>query len=155
MAARGILEQLTGYKLDVNPLDALLMCVRIAAAEVSFFTAKISELEPDDVIGRPMREQVASTKDTWGVVDLKLPYELNIWIRARSAAVDNLAKYSALAIKAGVEERLIQVAERTGDRLAAAIEGILNQLQLTPDQMRRAPEAIRAQLYLLEGGRAA
>lgn len=149
------LEMLVGFRVpDVKPHDALLMCVRIAAAEVAYYSHMIAELDPDDVMGRPMKEAVASTKDYHTVVDLQLPPELNVWVRARGAALERLAKHSKMAIDAGIEERLVSMAEKVGNRLAATIEAILGQLDLTPAQMRRAPQAIRSQLMLLEGGAA-
>lgn len=147
------LEMLVGFRVpNVKPHDALLMCVRIAAAEVSYYSHQIAQLEESDVVGRPTKEAIAATKDVWDIVDLQMPQEMNIWIKARASALDRLAKHSKLAIDAGIEERMVSIAENVGNRMAMAIEGILNQLDLTPDQIRKAPQAIRSQLMLLEGG---
>lgn len=149
------LEMLVGFRVpDIQPHDALLMCVRIAAAEVAYYSHQIAELDPDDVVGRPTKEAVASTKDYFDIVELKLPHELNVWVKARAVALERLARHSKMALDAGIEERMVSMAEKIGNRLATTIEAILGQLDLSPAQARRAPQAIRSQLMLLEGGAA-
>lgn len=149
LAAPVDLEILTGHRIDIGPLDALLLCVRIAAAEVSYFTAKIAELKEEEIKERATKEAIASTKDSWDVVELQLSPELNFWIRVRQQSVDSLARYSAMALKAGVEERMVSMAEKLGDVLARLLEGVVNDLQLTAKQKKIAPTVIRKHLALI------
>jgi hypothetical protein len=151
--ARPSLELLVGHQVDVSPLDALLMCVRITAAEVTYFSARIAELEANEVMVRPKAETVAG-KDPM-VFDVRGKRELNMWIQARKESMRDLSRFSKMALDAGVEERMVRVAERIGDQLAAAVRGILDDLQLTAEQAEQAPQIVRRHLKLLEGGRAA
>jgi hypothetical protein len=64
-------------------------------------------------------------------------------------AQDRLAKYAAAALKAGVEERRVKLAEDQGALVARVIRSILDQLNLTSDQQALVPEVVPAQLRLL------
>jgi hypothetical protein len=55
---------------------------------------------------------------------------------------DRLATYAAAALKAGVEERRVRLAEAQGAAVAAAIRSILDQLQLTPTQQGLVPTIV-------------
>jgi hypothetical protein len=157
MAAKAQLEMLTGNYPDCSPIDALLMCVRIAAAEVRFYTTKIAALDAENegVLERPTREATAgSYQGSYDIVELKQEAVVSLWIRERQRSLDALARYSSAALKAGVEERMIRLAEGMGDRLATMLEAIFNELQLTPEQMDKAPDIVHRQLVLLEGGAA-
>lgn len=155
MAAKAQLALLTGNYPDVSPIDALLMCVRIAAAEVQFYTTKIAALQPDEITTRPVKEATAgSYQGAYAIVDLKGEEILSLWVRERQRSLDKLANYSSCALKAGVEDRLVRLAEGMGERLATTLEAILNELQLTAEQQAKAPQVIERQLFLLEGGAA-
>lgn len=149
-AAAPALELLVGHTVDVDPMEALLMCVRISAAEVAYFSHQVSLIKDEtELITRPTH-QVAAGKDPikmW----LKADRQLNLWVRERHKAMERLARYSKMAIDAGVEERLVRVAETVGSRLADAIQGILNELELDAKQLKKAPQVVRKHLTVLEG----
>lgn len=147
-AAPQALSILARGHIDVSPMEALLMCVRITAAEVTYFSSKISELEEADVVERPRVESM--TKDGY-VEDLQQQKQLNIWIRERQRSLLQLARFSKMALDAGVEERMVRVAERVGSQIAALIRGVLDDLQLTEAQRETAPAIVRRHLRLLEG----
>src|SRR4051812_32041667 len=79
------------------------------------------------------------------------PPELHVWIRVRQMALDRHARYAKMAIDAGVEERRVQLAERWGDDLARMLGNVLEDLNLTPAQAKKAPEIIRRNLISIEG----
>lgn len=150
------LEQVVmGVAIDIHPMDALLMTVRIAAGEVAYATRKIAELTHEEEVVRP---EVETTREGGADFDgathelQKQAEELNLWVRVRQQGMDRLAKFSKMALDAGAEERRVRVAEQAGEGLALAIRAILEGLQLTPDQERRAPELVREALELLERG---
>lgn len=150
-AARTQLAQLAGRELmDVRPMDALLMCVRIAAMEVRVFSEKIDELDPDELLERPSEQIVAGANPEkfW----IKKQQELNIWLRAREKAMDRLVRYSKAALDAGVEERQIQLAERMGDILANTVQRIVDDLELTPEQQILFAQTAPRHLRLAAGG---
>lgn len=149
--ARPQLALLVGHEVDVDPLEALLMCVRITAAEVAYFSARIADLDPKAVVVRPREEELDRHGD---IHDLKKAKRLNMWIRERQLATERLAKYSKMAIDVGIEERLVRVAEQVGDQLAHAMEKVMVGLNLTDEQRKIAPALIRTHLAVLEGGAA-
>jgi hypothetical protein len=67
-------------------------------------------------------------------------------------ASDRLASYAAAALKAGVEERRVRLAEQQGALVAQAIRNILDALHLTPAQLELVPTVVPAQLRLIGGG---
>jgi hypothetical protein len=122
-----------GQALDVDPHDALLTCVRIAAGEVAYCTGEIGTLEK------------ATESTMFGE-------QLNIWIQVRQKAMLSLAKFSKMALDAGVAERQVQVAERYGEMLATLISGILGDLGLSKAQQKKAPAIVTRHLQALEAG---
>lgn len=149
-----IQETVMGVAIDIHPMDALLMTVRIAAGEVAYATRKIAEIRREDEVVRPTsttdRHIVGDVGATWE--ETRAPEDLNLWIKVRQTAMDRLAKFSKMALDAGAEERRVRVAEQAGEGLAVAIRAILDGLRLSPDQETRAPALVREALELLERG---
>jgi hypothetical protein len=133
MAAAKEAAVVMGQALDVEPHDALLTCVRIAAGEVAYCSSMIGDLE------KPTESTMFGE-------------QLNIWIQVRQKAMLSLAKFSKMALDAGVAERQVQVAERYGEMLATLISGILGDLDLTKGQQKKVPAVVTRHLQLLEGG---
>jgi hypothetical protein len=143
-----------GPALEVDPMDAMLWCVRIAAGEVAYTTMKVEQLEEPEAVGRlqtsSTHEATGGDKmESWVENTAGLP-ELHIWIRARREALDRLAKFSKMALDAGIAERQVALAESAGDELALAIREILDGLSLTVDQEKIAPQIVRSALVKLE-----
>jgi hypothetical protein len=67
-------------------------------------------------------------------------------------AQDKLADYATAALKAGVEERRVRLAENQGALVAQAIRQVLDQLNLTPTQQELVPTVVPAALRLIAGG---
>lgn len=115
-----------GGLAEVSPEEALLEEVRRTAGHVRFLEAAIAlEMDPDLAARAQFR------------------YE-----RERK----HLVGTCQIALHAGIEERAVRLAERMGDQLAELIRGLLNDLQLTPEQQERAPEIVRSHIRLLESG---
>jgi hypothetical protein len=64
---------------------------------------------------------------------------------------EHLVKTCLAAIKAGVAERKVQIAEQQGRLIAAMMFAFMHdpELGLTPDQIMRAPQIIRKHLLSL------
>lgn len=150
-----MLEMLVGYDIGyVDPLEALMMCIRISAAEVTFFSEQVKLLTMDTVLERPQQQTVAGMLEQH-VYDLKGQQQLNIWIRERQRSVDRLARFSKMAIDCGIAERQVRIAEQMGDLMARMVDGVMRDLKLTPEQEERAPDIVRRNLALITAGRAA
>lgn len=122
--------QTMGQPLDIDPGEALLQCIRIAAGEVQYASQKVAEL-PD-----------AMVSTMWGP-------KLHAWAVARQHAMDRLVTYSSVAIKAGLEERRVQLAEQQGDLIAEVIRGVLTDLGV--QDRPEAPSIVRRHLELVAG----
>ncbi|UVY83805.1 hypothetical protein NLU66_16585 [Brachybacterium sp. NBEC-018] len=153
-AARRLAEQeaakavrLFSAPVDVDPARALVDLVQWTAGEVAYWRTQVKQLADEDPKAL-----------TWGVTRIKdggtdggttLEATPNIAYRMLTDAQDRLAKYAAAALRAGVEERRVKLAEDQGALVAQAIRSILDQLDLTPAQVSRVPEVVPAQLRLL------
>lgn len=122
-----------GDALDMEPHEALLSCVRITAGEVAYCSAEIAELD-------------RATESTM------FGKKLDLWIEVRQGAIIRLAKFSKMALDAGVAERQVQIAERYGDLLATFIGGVFDDLKLTAKQREAAREIVPRRLRMLEQG---
>lgn len=129
---------------DIDPATALLWCVSLAAQEVRWVReqlAKVTEpthLAPVGNLGGPSGGYVGMQE------------EFDIWIQAQTHAVDRLARYCKMALDAGVAERMVRMAEKLGDLIAPLLQGVLSDLQLSPEQQAKAPEVVGRHLKLLE-----
>lgn len=134
-------------ELDIEPHEALLRCVRIAYGEVVFLNRKVEELQDDKLVVDHIRIR-RHEGDASSFVERTSHSDLNIWIRARNEAVERLARYSKLAIDAGVDERRVRLEEQLVGDLANAIDMVLTELGVRdhPD----APKVVRRALTLVE-----
>jgi hypothetical protein len=147
-------RRVMGEAWDVDPMDALLWCIRITAGEVQYSSWKVSQLTPDEAIFSPV-ERIEREGGGANVADLEEKTsnrgELNIWIQVRQTSVDRLARFSKMALDAGVAERAVHLAESAGESLAGVLRRILAGLELTYEQELRAPDIVREALEELEG----
>jgi hypothetical protein len=144
-----------GIPLDIEPHNAILQCILIAAGEVRYASERIGELDPDAGVGpvvtttrRPMKEPGGGEDPEHPVIETKEESpQLNIWIRVRHQAMDRLVAYSATALKAGVQERQVQIAEQQGQIVAVAIMAILTELGVA--DRPNVSSIVRRQLALI------
>lgn len=141
-----------GAPLDIDPHEALLHCIRITAGEVAYATAMVGDLDVDQAVDELVTTSTRSTADGTTTEETRRPKELHVWIRVRQDAVDRLARYSKMALDAGVAERQVRLAERYGTSIARLLGGVLEGLELSPEQQARAPEVVRRAMVLLEAG---
>lgn len=153
-AARRLAEQeaakavrLFAAPVDIDPAAALVELVQWTAGEVAYWRTQVQQLADE-----------TPEKLTWGVVREKvggedygttLEAKPNVAYLMLTDAQDRLAKYAAAALRAGVEERRVKLAEDQGALVAQVIRSILEQLNLTSEQQARVPEIVPAQLRLL------
>lgn len=74
---------------------------------------------------------------------------INIWYQLYMKEREHLAKVSSLALKAGIEERKIKLAESQGELVAAVLKRILNALNLSPAQWEQVPVIVPRELRAL------
>lgn len=152
LSAARQMARVMGLPLEVTPHEALLYCVYITAGAVEYCNDMVAALT--DAIAYPT---VETDKDWSGEEGggyshtvVRKEAELNIWIRARDEYVDRLSKYSKMAIDARVDERLVAIAERTVDFMRPIFIAIFEDLELTEEQRKKAPEILRKHMAPLE-----
>jgi hypothetical protein len=152
MAAAKQEAAIMGVPLDVSPHEALLQCIRITAGEVAYCNMQIQELNSvDEVVEHPLEvtEQIGGEGGGFTQTKMHTP-QLNIWVRTRQLALERLAKFSKMALDAGVNERRVQIAEGMAQMLAPVLKAIFDDLQLSAAQKKKAPGILRQHLLELE-----
>jgi hypothetical protein len=119
--ARGAL----GSELDVGPLDALLLAVRLAAGSVAYYRLKLQAV--------PEGTDVPATL-----------------VEGYERSLDRLTRSSKAAVDGGVAERQVRIAERVAERISLAAEEAMAELELAPAQRSRFAEAFGRALTRLE-----
>lgn len=146
-----------GARLDIHPATALIDLVQWTAGEVAYWREVVVELEQaEDEDGNPGGHRAL----TWGVTKVKDggddrgtttaagPHVAYTMLERSS---DRLAAYAAAALRAGVDERRVQLAERQGALVADAIRGVLNALDLSEAQWALVPTVVPQMLRTITG----
>lgn len=139
-----------GLQVDISPTDALLQEVQWTAGHVHWLRGKVQELEDTDLVWGETK--VKDGGDDRGTTEEAKP---SVWYQLYAAERDHLVKVCAAAIKAGVEERRVRLAESQGDLVAVVIRRILDDLHLSPQQIELVPIVVPNHLreIALEGTR--
>lgn len=105
---------LWGGRRDITPAEALLELVQSKAAEVAWWEAKVNAL--DDGLRAGMltvaHEQREQALGTVNMVSAKP--SASIFIQLLHKSQDQLADYSAAALRAGVDEAMVKIATLQG-----------------------------------------
>lgn len=174
-AARRVEEQAAqaavvtlGLPVDISPTEALLEEVRWTAGHVQWLRGKVQELEErpevtiEDADGNPV-DVGGQHSLVWGVTreksggdDRGTTQEAapNVWYVLYERERKHLVQVAAAALRAGVEERRVRLAESQGELVATVIKRILAALNLTPEQAAQVPEIVPRELRMIAGGAA-
>lgn len=147
-----------GHAIDIDPMDALLACVRISAGQVAYATYKVQMLSEDDAVGnvvstkeRPLSQGKDGEDPSVRVTETTTDAPgLHIWIKVQQTSLERLAKFSKMALDAGVAERAVRIAEGAGDTLALELRRVFDSLNLSATQEEALPDLVRSMLERLE-----
>lgn len=114
-------------EVDITPMEGLLYPIRRAAATAAHHRQQMATCDP-----------------------LADPVPWEFWAREEERALGNLARWSKMALDAGVAERLVRMAERAGTRIAASFEFAIEPLDLPAGQRAQLVERFAQRLALLE-----
>ncbi|MFB8182622.1 hypothetical protein ACFC8N_42865 [Streptomyces sp. NPDC055966] len=141
-----------GGKIETTATEALLDEVQWTAGHVAWLRERVQEIE-DTATGTDGQHPLVWGKtrektggQDWGQTEEATP---NIWLRLYQEERDHLVKVSTAAIKAGIEERRVRLAEQQGQLVAQAIRAILDDLGLTVEQQAKVPEIVPRHLRAL------
>lgn len=136
--------------VDIDPANALLELVQWTAGEVRYWRAEVARIAEDDFDSLTWgKTQAVEGVGPQGPVDTETREAVPpVAYRMLTDAQDRLAKYAAAALRAGVEERRVRLAEDQGALVAQVIRRILDRLDLAEWQAELVttvvPEELRA-----------
>lgn len=137
-----------GLPQDIDPAKALLDEISRTYGTVLWLQGKVRELEPDQLVWGEVEKQQGIGPQ--GPVDTTTEKaEFNAWYQLYLGERKHLVAVTTAALKAGIEERRVRLAEQQGDLVAQAIRSILNALNLTDDQWTLVPTVVPAALRSL------
>lgn len=139
--------ELFAVPVETSPSEALLDLVQWTAGEVAYWRAEVRKVAQEE----PAKLTAGLTKivETGDVKQRTVETTPHIAYRMLASASDRLERYATAALRAGVEERRVRLAEDQGALVAQVIKAVLDELHLTPEQAARVPTVVPAQLRLL------
>lgn len=139
---------LGGRGEDVDPAKALLDEISWTHAHVQWLRAKVQELGTQELVwGQTQTDKGIGPQ---GIVDTATEKSgPNVWYQMYLTEREHLVKVSAAALRAGIEERRIKIAEDQGNLVAAVLQRILAALNLSPEQWAEVPTIVPRELRAL------
>jgi len=149
-----VLVETYGRKIETTATEALLDEVKWSAGHVAWLRERVQKIEVDAVVAGADREHPlvwGITREKTGGEDRGTTTEAapNVWLKLYQQERTHLVKVCSEAIRAGIEERRIKLAEQEGALVAQAIRAILADLDLTEEQLARVPEVVPRHLRAL------
>lgn len=136
-----------GDPVDVSPDQALLDEVRYAAGHVAWLRAQVQLLEAGELVWG-VTEEADKQATEFGGTDTTRRAAPNVWLDLYHRERRYLLDVSKAAISAGIEERLVRVAEANGAEIVSIINQVIVKLELSEDKLELAatvvPEVLRA-----------
>jgi hypothetical protein len=120
LAAAAVKVALFGARRDIEPGAALLELVQWTAGEVDFWRQEVRAIEGTDLIWGVTR--IKEGGDDYGTTSEAKPAIAYVML---TSASDRLARYCVEALKAGIAERSVRLAEAQGQIVSGAIRAIL------------------------------
>jgi hypothetical protein len=138
-----------GLPIDISPTEALLEEVRWTAGHVAWLRQRVQETEQQQLTVGVAEQRI----DPGGGKTVKIKTAPNVWLDLYAAERRHLVDVCAAALRAGIEERQIRLAERHGQLMEVFIRGVLADLLLTPAQEALVPTVVPRRLReLIAGG---
>ena len=141
---------------DITPTEALLQEVRESAANVAFLRARVQELVGDEDLDSPTHpliwgqtEEKESNATQFPGTDSSYHTGAHVWFQMYQSERERMIRAATAALRAGVEERRVRLAEMGADVIVGRIRQILNALDLTPQQLLSADTIVPVQIAAL------
>lgn len=109
-----------GLPRDIDPAAALLEEVHRTAGHVAWLSSKVAELPEDDLVWGLVEETEKGATEFRGT-DTTHAARPSVWLDLYQRERTHLVRVSKAALDAGVNERLVQLAEQQGTMLAEII----------------------------------
>ncbi|MCI4012362.1 hypothetical protein [Brevibacterium sp. ZH18] len=139
-------------RTDLDPAQALLDLVASKAGEVEWLRHQVELLETDGELWWGKTKESEEDNPMGGKSETVHEARQHIVYTLLHKAQDQLARYAGETLKAGVDERQVRIAERTGEQFEAVITALLPAIGATPEQMKLAAVEIPKILRNVGGG---
>lgn len=116
-----------GLAVDITPTDALLREVHWTAGHVQWLRTKVQEQDEQELVWGETKTVEKGSGPAPGT-DTTESAAPSIWYQLYSKERAHLIAVCSAALKAGVEERKVRLAEQQGDLVVAVIRRILDGL---------------------------
>lgn len=130
-----------GLPIETSPADALLAEVYRTVGAVKWLGDCIAELEPDALTWGTT--QIKTGGHDGGITETAVPHVL---LQLYQDERKHLVRVSAEAIRCGIEERRVRLAESHGALVANVIRGVLADLGLSTEQQALVSEVVPRRL---------
>lgn len=137
---------------NLDPAQALLDLVASKAGEVEWLRHQVELLESDGELWWGMTKHAEGVNSQGMIDETTTEARQHIVYTLLHKAQDQLARYAAETLKAGVDERQVRIAEQTGAQFETVLTSILTAISATPEQMQTAATEIPRILRNLAGG---
>jgi hypothetical protein len=135
---------------DIDPGAALLEEVRRSAGIVEWLRGRVEELEPQSIVrGTRYIRRTETVEDTTTVTEAGPG--LHLWWRLYQEERRHLVAVCKAALDAGVQDRMVRLAEQQGELLAEGLKWLLGELGHGGDEA--ATQKVVTMLRCLDGGR--
>ena len=126
-----------GLPREIDPAAALLEEVHRTAGHVAWLAAKVAEQQEDDLVWGLVEEADKTATETPGR-DILHAARPSVWLDLYQRERKHLVQVSKTALDAGINERLVHLAEQQGNMLAEVIrrsaDGLLAELAALLDE---------------------
>jgi hypothetical protein len=146
LEAEAHVRRVMGSRERIAPEDALQLALDLTHGEITFCDEQLAKLTDADATVETTSDRVHEELDKHGDVHelrertVESSALLHVWITTRQGATERLARFSKMALDAGVAERRVQLDERQTDLIAGAVLAVVGQLQsLSSDDRARVP----------------
>jgi len=140
-----------GLPVDIDPAKALLDEIHWCAGHVAWLRSKVQEVADADLIwGKTQTEDGIGANGPVDVTTSKAGP--NVWLELYNQERDRFHRVCSLALRSGIEERKVKLAEDQGALVGAVLQRILNRLQLSPSQWAEVPIIVPEEFRALSGG---
>lgn len=157
-----------GEPLNVGPAEALLREVRMTAGHVEWLRGIVGKMEEQHARSELSdSERIAQHPLVWGITEVKdvgagehpgtdttFTASMSVWYVMYTKERQHLVAVTTAALKAGVEERRVRIAEDQGNQVASVIRRILDDLGLSAEQSALVPDVVPRHLRAIDGGAA-
>ncbi|NNN30735.1 hypothetical protein HLK59_10235 [Streptomyces sp. S3(2020)] len=139
-----------GVPVETTATQALLDEVQRTAGHVAWLGDRVRELDYEVAAGENVEHPLV-----WGVTRRKIGGDdagiteeaaASVWLKLYQQERAHLVRVAEAAIRAGIEERRIKLAESQGMLIALAIRQILGDLHLTAEQQALVPVVVPRRL---------